>query len=73
MEMPRYTIYDRHSGRWLSEIQLVPEHDSAIYTNWTRNPEEALRFPGTKTARQVLRVLNGKEFELRNGRGVPIC
>lgn len=68
----RYTVYDTHNRTWLKEIQQPAGVEDAICTNWTRDPEEALKFPGAKSARQIVEVLGEKGFEIRNARGAAI-
>lgn len=58
MKKLRYSIYDVAAKKYLSEFHRpVSEVDVAV-TNWTRKPQCAMRFPGTKSARNVARWLD---------------
>lgn len=60
MAKPRYTVYDAANKKWLRGIQKPVEQCDAAVTWWTRNPEKAMRFPGTKSARGIARWLDGE-------------
>lgn len=58
----RYTIYDTVNKKWLRGLQKPVRQCDAAVTCWTRNPEKAMRFPGTKSARGVARWLDGEHY-----------
>lgn len=54
----RYTVYDASEEKWLASYKKPVRGCDAAVTRWTRNPELAMRFPGTKSARGVARWLD---------------
>ena len=53
----RYTIFDTTTKKYLSEFHRPVDKLDAAVTNWTRKREQAMKFPGTKSARGVARWL----------------
>lgn len=54
----RYTVYDTTSKKSLLSFHRPVDKLDAAVTKWTRNRECALKFPGTKSARNVALWLN---------------
>ena len=71
----RYSIYDAVQQKWLMSFQKPDKRCDAAVTRWTRNPEYAMKFPGTKSARGVAMWLdaNGKGgCMVINAKGVAV-
>lgn len=66
----RYTVYDTSRRMYLRRIERPTGSPDAIVTDWTRDPTEAARFPGVRTAMAVVRMLGSySEFVVKNARG----
>lgn len=57
MKRLRYSIYDTTQKKYLSEFHRPVDKLDAAVTNWTRKPQYAMRFPGSKSARSVAKWL----------------
>ena len=51
----RYRLYDSAQRKWLAGYQVPDAGCDVAVTQWTRKPENAMRFPGVKSARSVAR------------------
>lgn len=72
----RYAVYDTWRGEYLRELLTMRTDDGGymvIGMEGTRRADEAMRFPGVKSARQIIGKLGGgAEYVIINQRGA-IC
>lgn len=72
----RYAVYDTWRGEYLRELLLMRTDTGGymvIGMEGTRRADEAMRFPGVKSARQTIeRLGGGAEYVVINQRG-DIC
>lgn len=74
MTQPRYTVYDTRRREYLLRITApTGNRETAVVTEWTKDPEQAARFQGAKTAAAVVRMLgNYSQFVVKNAKGEVI-
>lgn len=67
----KYTVYDTERRRYLQRVTApTGDRNTAIVTEWTRDPAEAARFPGVKSAESVVRLLGSySNIVIKNARG----
>lgn len=71
----RYTVFDEAQRKWLAAFHRPEKQCDAAVTRWTRRPEQAMRFPGVKSARGVARWIDAGELGkvvVRNARGEAV-
>jgi hypothetical protein len=72
----RYTVYDTWRGEYLRELLLMRTDtggSEVVGMEGTRRAAEAMRFPGVKSARQIIGKLGGgAEYVVINAKG-DIC
>lgn len=72
----RYAVYDTWRGEYLRELLTMRTDDGGymvIGMEGTRRAAEAMRFPGVKSARQIIGKLGGgAEYVVINAKG-DIC
>ena len=70
----KYTVYDTEKREYLRRVE-TPDGDRArIVTYWARDPAEAARFPGRKSAEAVVRMLGSySQFVVKNAKGEIIA
>lgn len=64
----RYRVYDPARRAWLRRLERPTGDSDQTVTDWTRNPEKALMFPGAKSARAVARLLGCAVINARGER-----
>ena len=73
MKKKRYAIYDTWRREYLKELLLMRTDDggyAVVGMEGTKDPAEALRFPGTKSAEQTRERLGAwSELVILNARG----
>lgn len=73
MRKPRYAVYDTYRREYLAELLLMRTDDggmAVVGMRGTREPAEAMRLPGVKSARQTIRRMGGgAEYVIINGKG----
>ena len=76
MRKPRYSIYDTFRREYLQELLLMRTDDggfAVVGMKGTRDPAEALRFPGIKSAEGVrVRLGAWSELVILNAKGVIV-
>lgn len=76
MKRPRYRVYDTYRREYLAELLLMRMDDggmAVVGMRGTREPAEAMTFPGVKSARQTIeRMGGGAEYVIINAKG-DIC
>lgn len=75
MQKPRYRIYDAKRRTWLSGLVTMRTDDGgavAVGMLWTCEPENALLYPGTKSARAAIATLDAGDYEIQNARGESV-
>ena len=66
----RYAIYDTWHKAWLRQATPSDDGRHILATAWTFHPDEALRFPGIKSAMGMVRKLGSySEFVVKNEKG----
>ena len=74
MTTPRYTVYDTEKREYLQRVETPDGDQARIVTYWTRDPAEAARFPGVKSAAAVVRMLGSySQFAVKNAKGEIIA
>ena len=69
----RYAIYDTDSSQYLMRVEMLTADGKVTFTLWTKNPAEAQRFPGIKSAMGMMaRIGTGMNLIVRNGRGMRV-
>lgn len=58
----RYTVYDTSQKKFLKSFHRPVDRLDAAVTHWTREPDKAMRFPGTKSARGVAMWLDDNSY-----------
>lgn len=70
---PRYAIFDTDSNQYLMRVEMLTVDGKVTYTLWTKNPAEAQRFPGIKSAfALMMRIGTRTNLIIRNGRGMRV-
>lgn len=70
----RYTVYDTARREYLKRAEQPLGSDSELVTDWTRRAENAMRFPGIKSAEAMVAKLGRySEFVVKNERGEIIA
>lgn len=70
MTRHRYTVYDTDRHEYLRCMTLPAGDERGIVTHWTREVENAMKFPGVKSAQRMLNSLgNYSQFIIKNERG----
>lgn len=66
----RYTVYDTEARKYLKSAEQPLGSGSEIVTDWTRREENAMRFPGVKSAFAMVLKLGGTaQLVVKNERG----
>ena len=66
----RYTVYDTNARRYLKYAEQPMGTDSELVTDWTRRAENAMRFPGVKSAAAMVAKLGRyNNFVVKNEKG----
>ena len=70
MTRHRYTVYDTARHEYLRCVSMPTGDERGIVTHWTRYIENAMKFPGIKTAQKMVNRLGSySEFVIKNERG----
>lgn len=68
MKRPRYKIFDVAGKAWLAGIESA--EGEIIAQRWSHKQRDAMLFPGTKTARRMIRRLGElASLVIVNGKG----
>lgn len=73
MRKPRYAIYDPSTREYLQRVELPTGAPDVLHTEWTRKAAEALRLPGTKSARALAGRVGNSDNHILNARGERIA
>ena len=74
MKKLRYMIFDTVGKRYLRQVTVLDDDTrlpvaNCVVTTWTRRPEMALKLPGIKSARAMVRRLGVDRLAIVNGKG----
>lgn len=76
MRKARYSIYDTFREEYLQELLMMRTDDggyAVVGMKGTRDPAEAMRFPGVKSAESVrMRLGAWSELVILNAKGVIV-
>ena len=73
MKKLRYMIFDTVGKRYLRQVTVLDDDTrlpvaNCVVTTWTRWPEMALKLPGIKSARAMVRRLGVDRLAIVNGK-----
>ena len=70
MTRHRYTVYDTDRHEYLRCMSLPTGDARGVVTHWTREVDNAEKFPGVKSAQKMVNTLgNYSRFVIKNERG----